>query len=94
MGLRSYPNNSTNVIQIPAFNSLALRDTFDGVDKVSQVVLAFYSSRFGFFLLLAFFTYQQPMVIFEASIVLAVEASFGIVKVGASGGITVRIEVE
>ena len=34
------------------------------------------------------------MVIFEASIVLAVEASFGIVKVGASGGITVRIEVE
>ena len=51
-----------------AFNSIAIRDTFDGVDK--------------------------PMVVFEAKVSVAIEVSAVIVTVGASGGITVTVEVD
>lgn len=37
---------------------------------------------------------DSPLIVFEATVTAAVEVSAAIVKIGASGGITVRVEID
>lgn len=51
-----------------AFNSFAIRDIIDGIDK--------------------------PLVVLEAKVYVGIEVSAVIVRVGITGGITARVEID